>query len=147
MKMTLRFFLPMNPPTVTHQEKRVGVRAGKPIVYEDGRLADARQKLTAYLAPQRPPEPFAGAVRLTCKWCFPDKRGAHAHGAYKTTKPDTDNLNKLLKDCMTACHFWRDDAQVASEIIEKFWVRKRPGIYIEVTSLADVEDMETDSQG
>lgn len=36
-------------------------------------------------------------------------------------KPDTDNLEKALKDEMTRLHFWHDDAQVCSEIVEKFW--------------------------
>ena len=39
------------------------------------------------------------------------------------------NLNKLLKDCMTDVGFWKDDAQVASEICEKFWAEV-PGIYV-----------------
>lgn len=52
----------------------------------------------------------------------------------RTTRPDTDNLNKMLKDCMTALGFWRDDAQVAQEIIEKFWADV-PGIYIRITQL------------
>ena len=65
-------------------------------------------------------------MRLLVKWCFP--RGEHADGEYRTTKPDTDNLQKLLKDCMTAVGFWKDDAQVASEICEKFWA-ELPGIY------------------
>ena len=55
-------------------------------------------------------------------------------GEYKITKPDTDNLQKLLKDCMTAVRFWSDDAQVASEVVEKFWA-DIPGIYIRVTEL------------
>ena len=36
---------------------------------------------------------------------------------------------------MTGCGFWKDDAQVVSEIAEKFWVREKPGIYGEVHSL------------
>lgn len=59
--------------------------------------------------------------------CFP--RGGHRDGEYRITKPDTDNLQKLLKDCMTDVGFWEDDAQVASEICEKFWAEV-PGIYI-----------------
>ena len=47
------------------------------------------------------------------------------------TKPDTDNLQKLLKDCMTAEHFWTDDALVCSEITEKFWA-DTPGIWIHI---------------
>ena len=61
------------------------------------------------------------------KWCFPG--GRHRNGQYRATRPDTDNLQKLLKDCMTAVGFWRDDAQVASEVCEKFWAEV-PGIYI-----------------
>ena len=38
-------------------------------------------------------------------------------------------MQKLLKDCMTAVGFWKDDAQVASEICEKFWAEV-PGIYV-----------------
>ena len=46
-------------------------------------------------------------------------------------RPDTDNLQKLLKDCMTAEHFWTDDALVCSEITEKFWA-DTPGIWIHI---------------
>ena len=74
-----------------------------------------------------------GAVRLMSKWCFP-RNGNHHNGEYRITRPDTDNLNKLLKDCMTAVGFWRDDAQVASEICEKFWAHV-PGIYVRVEEL------------
>ena len=35
---------------------------------------------------------------------------------------------------MTDLHFWLDDAQVASEIVEKFWA-VRPGIYVKVEGL------------
>ena len=51
------------------------------------------------------------------------------NGLYRITKPDTDNLNKMLKDEMTKLHFWKDDAQVCLEIIEKFWALT-PGLYI-----------------
>ncbi len=69
-----------------------------------------------------------GPVRMSVKWCFP-RSGSHRDGEYRTSKPDTDNLQKLLKDCMTAVGFWKDDAQVASEIVEKFWA-EIPGIYV-----------------
>lgn len=41
----------------------------------------------------------------------------------------TDNLQKLLKDVMTDLGFWKDDALVVSEHVEKFWA-KVPGIYV-----------------
>lgn len=131
--MNLEFFMPMHPPTVTHQEKRLGVRNGKPYVYEPAALTAARAKLTAHLTKHRPSEPYRCGVRLMVKWLFPagDK---HRDGAYRLTRPDTDNLQKLLKDCMTRVGFWTDDALVASEICEKFWAAQ-PGIYIRIEEL------------
>ena len=78
-------------------------------------------------------QPLTGPLRLTVKWLFPIT-GKHQDGEYKATRPDTDNLNKLLKDVLTDLHFWKDDAQVASEIIEKFWAQ-RTGIYIRIEKL------------
>lgn len=131
-KIRRAFFLPMVPPTVTAQEHEITVRNGKPRLYDPPELREAKQKLAAYLAPHAPPRLDAGPIRLLVKWCFP--RGQHPDGAWKDTRPDTDNLQKALKDCMTRLGFWRDDAQVASEICEKFWAEV-PGIYIEVTQL------------
>ncbi len=131
--MNLSFFLPMIPPTVTHQEKKITVVNGKPIVYEPAELKAARSKLEATLAKYKPEKKYTGAVRFLVKWCFP-RNGNHRNGEYKTTKPDTDNLQKLLKDVMTDLGFWKDDALVASEVIEKFWA-DIPGIYIAISDL------------
>ena len=132
--MKLEFFIAMaNIPTVTHQEKKVTVVKGKPVFYEPPELLDARQKFAAHLARHKPDKPFLGAIQLLTKWCYPITNG-HANRQYKTTKPDTDNMIKLLKDVMTELCFWKDDALVASEITEKFWADV-PGIYIRIESL------------
>lgn len=129
----MQFFLPMDPPTATHQMKRVDTRGWKPRFYEPESVQDARAKFTAHLAPKAPAEPLIGPVRLTVKWLFPIT-GKRVDGQWKYTKPDTDNLLKLLKDVMSKCGFWLDDAQVASEINEKFWA-ETPGIFIAVEEL------------
>lgn len=129
----IEFFLHIIPPTTTHQQKQVAVVKGKPIFYEPADLKAARAKLMAHLWQYSPEEKLTGPVRLVAKWCFPLIKGK-VDGQYKDTKPDTDNLDKLLKDCMTDVGFWKDDAQVASEIIEKFWA-KIPGIFIKVEKL------------
>ena len=130
--MKYEFFMNMTPPTVTHQEKRVTVRNGKPVFFEDTALKNARASFMANLARFRPTEPMKGAVRLLTKWCF---AGKTKEPRYKITKPDTDNMIKLLKDCMTRSGFWADDAQVACEITEKFVVPNRPGIYVYVEEM------------
>ncbi|GAA6512275.1 RusA family crossover junction endodeoxyribonuclease [Enterocloster bolteae] len=106
---------------------------GKPVFYEPAELKAARAKLRAHMSRHVPEEPAQGALRLTTWWCFP-LQGSHWDGEYKTSKPDTDNLVKLLKDVMTDLGFWRDDAQVASEVICKYWAA-RPGIYMRLESL------------
>ena len=126
------FFMAMIPPTVTHQEHKVNVKNKKPIFYEPAELKNARAKLEANLSKFIPGEKYKSGIRLTCKWLFP--AGRHKNGEYKITKPDTDNLQKLLKDCMTKLGFWEDDALVASEICEKFWADV-PGIYIKIEEL------------
>lgn len=128
----MHFFLSMIPPSVTQQEHKVGKRKdGSIYFYEDRELKEARLDLRKRLAAVDH-STIDGPVRLLVKWLFP--KGKHENGTYKTTKPDTDNLNKMLKDEMTRTGFWLDDAQVASEIIEKFWADV-PGIYIEVSRL------------
>ena len=131
--MITEFFLPMNPPTKTHQMLQVRVVKGKPVFYEPSDLKAARAKLMAHLGQHVPKVKYTKAIRLTAKWLFPIT-GKHKNGEYKTTKPDTDNLQKLLKDCMTDAGFWTDDALVVSEIIEKFWA-EIPGIYIKIAEL------------
>lgn len=129
----MHIFLKMEPPTKTYQEHRIGRRKnGSFYMYEDRELKEVRIMYRNLLVRHVPDEPIEGAVRLVVKWCFP--KGRHQDGSYKITKPDTDNLNKMLKDVMTELGFWKDDSQVASEIIEKFWAEV-PGIYIEIKKL------------
>lgn len=133
--MELKFFMPMDPPTITHQEHKVAVRNGRPVIYEPPELLAARQKLTDYLAQHKPESKLPGPLELVVTWCFPTN-DKNLNGQFKVTKPDTDNLDKLLKDCMTRLGFWEDDAQVCREIIEKFWtVPQQSGIYIRIRQL------------
>jgi Holliday junction resolvase RusA-like endonuclease len=131
--MKSEFFMAMLPPETTHQKKKVTVRNGKPQFYEPDDLKAARAKLSAHLAKHVPEKEYTRAVRVITKWCFP-LTGKHHHGEWKATKPDTHNMNKLLFDIMTDLHFWKDDALVTSEIIEKFY-SDNPGIYICIEEL------------
>lgn len=128
----IQFFTSMIPPTATHQQKRGKAEKGKLVFYEPPNLKDARAKLMAHLARYAPPEPMEGALRLLVKWCFP--LAGHPDGSYKVSRPDTDNLQKLLKDVMTDLGYWRDDAQVASEIVEKFHAAQT-GLFIRIEVL------------
>ena len=123
----------MIPPTVTHQQKEVAVINGKPVMYEPPELKAARAKFMAHLGRHRIDRPYTGPIRLLVKWCFPIT-GKRQDGQYKDTKPDASNLQKLLEDCMEDSGFFKNDAQIASLIVEKFWARL-PGIYIRIEEL------------
>lgn len=97
-------------------------------------LANEREQLISALAIHRPLKPIEKGCRLIVKWLFP--AGKHKPGTYKMTKPDTDNLQKLLKDCMTQCGFWEDGALVVSETVEKLW-SDIPGIHVVIEELED----------
>ena len=125
----IEFFVAMKPPTITAQAHRVS--KGK--FYDSPELKAAKMKIRDAIAPHRPDAPMDGALRLVVKWCFP-VTGGHYDGEYKYTKPDTDNLNKALKDIMEELGFYVNDSRIASEIIEKFWA-KIPGIYVRIEKL------------
>ncbi len=57
---------------------------------------------------------YCGAVEPNSSW--PKKRAAAAK--WRTSKPDADNLAKIVADAMNAIVF-ADDAQVASLIVQK----------------------------
>lgn len=130
----MEFFIAIDPPTSTAQMKQVRVVKGKPVFYDPPAVKAARNMLSAHLAIHRPDKPMTGPVSLRVLWLFP-KGKSHKNGEWRITKPDTDNLQKLLKDCMTRCGFWKDDAQVVSEAVEKRWADDPCGLYIEVNEL------------
>lgn len=126
----MQFFLPMEPPTTTAQMHKVTVRNGKPVFYDPPAVKEMKAKLQAHLSRHRPEEPMLGPLRLACHWVWLSKTEA-----YKPTKPDTDNLQKALKDVMGLCRFWLDDAQVCDERCIKSW-GPVPGIFVQIEALS-----------
>ena len=132
--MKLEFFMPMaKVPTATGQERGVNRKTGAYYEHDDAKLS--RAKLRAHLGPSRPNRPLSGPIRLTVKWCFPETK-THPAGSWKTSWPDTDNLLKLLKDEMTYLGYWKDDAQVCSELSEKFYW-EISGVFVRIEEIGD----------
>lgn len=127
----IAFMIPGNPPTVTAQQKGQNRHTGQ--YYKPPELRDAEQKYLAYAAQHRPPAPILGPVELHVVFGY-QTTGKHTHGEPKTTKPDTDNAIKAVKDALTKARYWKDDAQVAVEVVSKIWVDV-PGIAVTVYEL------------
>lgn len=132
----MNFFIAMTPPTATAQERKVRFYKNKPVFYDPPAVKEAKAKLSAYLSINKPVQPYEGPVSLRTLWLFPRGK-SHRNGDWRCTRPDTDNLQKMLKDCMTKTGYWKDDAQVAREIIEKRWSDEPCGIYIEIEKLEE----------
>lgn len=136
--MKIKFFMEMDPPTATAQEKQVRIIKGRPMFYEKAAAKKAKEMLIAELTKYKPEQPLQGPIFLQVGWAFPKRKADKFIGnKYKDTKPDTDNLQKGLKDCMTKMGFWNDDAQVAIERVSKWWTSDTPGILIVVEELEE----------
>lgn len=100
--------------------------------YDPAPVKEAKIVICDLLKQYSPILPLEGPVKLECVWLFNSK--SHKKEEWRITKPDTDNLQKGLKDCMTKTGFWKDDAQVVYEISKKRW-SQTPGIFIRVEEI------------
>lgn len=136
----MQIFLLMTPPTVTAQESKIAVVRNKPIVYKPEKIKQAKREIIKHLNPFKPDIPLEGPIELKVIWLFP-KGKSHKHMEWRTTRPDTDNLEKLLKDCMTEVGFWKDDALVVKETVYKVWSEEPTGISIEIKQLPKIAEV------
>ena len=119
-----QFFLHFETmPKGTAQQKGVSIIKGKPHFYEKANVRNARLELTQALKEHKPKKPSDKPIKLTV-WFYFDTKDKKKWNEPKPTRPDTDNLQKLLKDCMTDVGFWLDDAQVVEETVGKFYAEK-----------------------
>ena len=145
--MKIEAWIPCIPPKTTAQaaarimKRRDGTMfVGK---FATGKGKAAQNDLLALLLPHRPALPLDGAVVVCVTWRYPWRKGeskrTRAEGVIPcTTRPDVDNICKMLLDCMTRLAFWTDDGQVARLTVCKEW-GDDPGIGIQVQSWAEAK--------
>jgi len=131
----IKFFLKHNPAKATAQCKGACRTATGIRFFEKAPTRSARETLIALLRKHVPPEPLSGPVAVEITWAFPyrkgEKKGVVNAGVAipHTSRPDLDNLEKLLLDTMTRMQFWGDDSQVYRKVTEKYW-SATPGIAV-----------------
>ena len=125
-------FLPCVPPKATHQGSAMILRRrdGTPFVGKASGSAGAKAKknLLNLLCSHTPRRPFQGATEVEVKLVFPwrksESKKRRALGEVPmTTKPDLDNLSKMILDSMAEAH-WFDgggDQQVHKLSLSKWW--------------------------
>ena len=132
-------FLPMEPPTVTHNDLEAYMRRGRggrmvPSIRKSAELHEAEDRIAARVrAAGPPPEPLAGALREEVRLCFP--LGAHrAAGSPMADKPDLDNSIKTINDILEGEGVIANDCRVAELLAAKAW-SEPAGIYIRVEEI------------
>lgn len=105
-------------PKGTSQMKRVNHRSGKFFMGKDLKLAhDLYMNSLFEFSPERPIEGPV-ALGLVFAYSIKDKK---KRGTMKTSRPDCDNIVKLVIDVMTELGFWVDDAQICQLRVTKMW--------------------------
>lgn len=131
----LEFFEPMRIPTVTHNDLVPRRRKnGALYIGKSDELKEAESCWEAHLARHKPQNPFCGAIRVKMVLSFTtDKR--HPHGTPHASKPDADNLEKVIFDVMARLGFFTDDSHIADHQTTKAWADPA-GIYVKMEEIA-----------
>jgi Holliday junction resolvase RusA-like endonuclease len=135
------FTIQCNPPKSTHQgSMRIMKRKdGSQFV---GKFASSKGKaaqndLMSMLTPHRPEKPFLDPVTCEIQWVYPYRKTEKKRNIGKLipcdTRPDCDNLAKMIFDSMTRLGFWNDDSQVYRLTFSKFW-GEQAGISVKIVS-------------
>ena len=102
-------------------------------MYNPGTAEAWKNSIAAAAQSLRPQQPITTPVRLDLVLRFPRpqthyRTGRHAAElrpdapTWHTAKPDRDNCEKAIMDCLTMLSFWKDDSQVCCGEIRKVWV-------------------------
>lgn len=136
----MKFFIKCIPPKSTAQastrilkRKNGSQFVGK---FSNSKGKKTQNELMILLQEFVPDEPYTGAISVSVSWTYPWRKSESKKNMNKgyipcTTRPDVDNLCKLLFDCMTRLGFWTDDSLIVDLRFKKGWGDSN-GIDIEI---------------
>ena len=135
-------FLPCVPPKATHQGSAMILRRrdGTPFVGKAAGSAGAKAKknLLNLLCSHSPPKPFTGATKVEVVLVFPwrkseAKKRRRLGIIPMTTKPDLDNLSKMILDSMAEANWFEGGDQQVYDLTLRKWGGDEVGITIITT--------------
>jgi Holliday junction resolvase RusA-like endonuclease len=135
----MKFFIKCIPPKSTAQASNRILRRKDGSMFV-GKMQSSKGKQTesdllTLLAPHVPVKPLDCPLDVFVSWRYPYRKAEPKKNRTRPipcdTRPDVDNLQKLLFDCMTRLGFWHDDSQVARITFEKLWC-EQPCILIRI---------------
>ena len=140
-KRRVSAFLPMKPPSVTHNALVAYIVGGgkgmHAAIRKSDELKTAEDLICVWLKSVTKVsenfQPLTGPLRCVVKWCFPASE-KHPDGSPMTEKPDMSNMLKTFEDCLTRCGIIEDDRFICSESLSKGYAETM-GIYFSVEEL------------
>lgn len=120
-------------------------RGGMARVYDPGTAEGWKGLIAQAAKPVLPSSPLDMPIRVDLTFYFPRPKSHYRTGKRKTErradaptfhcgKPDRDNLDKAVLDCMTTLRFWRDDSQVCDGRIRKLYDDGHgPGCWVRIS--------------
>ena len=140
-KRRVSAFLPMKPPSVTHNALLAYIVGGgkgmHAAIRKSDELKTAEDLICVWLKSVTKVsenfQPLTGPLRCVVKWCFPASE-KHPDGTPMTEKPDMSNMLKTFEDCLTRCGIIEDDRFICSESLDKGYADIM-GIYFSVEEL------------
>lgn len=144
---TISFTVPGLPRAQKRHRTYMKGKGGKPLPFARN-VDPSKQDKANFLAQCRrhaPDAPWTGPLRLTVVFLFPHPKthyrtGKHSNElrpdapSWHTSRPDTDNLCKLVKDALSGV-FYRDDAQIAGLVATKCYAGETPQTCVTLTAL------------
>jgi Holliday junction resolvase RusA-like endonuclease len=130
-----QFFAPCVPPTTTAQQKGAFICGNSVRFFKKKKTQQAENTLIDLFKGHAPKQPHEGALKVCIAIYFPfrkvEKKCDLIDGiACHTSRPDFDNLSKMLCDVLTTLCFWNDDGQISNGTIIK---RRAKHTGIEIT--------------
>ena len=145
MRTILELDLPITPQTATHQSglRIIKTKDGRQFIgkYHKSDQYKWAQSFTAMLKTAKGDWVCQdGPVRVRLGFFFPHNKCTGTRMSRlvipKSTKPDLDNMAKMILDCMTEAGVLVDDGKISELTLSKWHTPHHPHISIYVESLA-----------
>ena len=132
----MKFYVKMDEvPKTTAQQKKFSTKTKT--FYKTSKIKQSEYLLVRALSGKQPRKTYETPIELSVTWLFPHTKKSK-DGERKGTRPDLDNLQKLLQDIMCKLGYYKDDSLITDLKVKKRWHR-HSGLIIEINEVETID--------
>lgn len=132
----MKFYVRMDEvPKTTAQQKKFSTKTKT--FYKTSKIKQSEYLLVRALSGRQPRKTYDTPIKLSVTWLFPHTKKSK-DGERKGTRPDLDNLQKLLQDIMCKLGYYKDDSLITDLTLKKRWHR-HSGLIIEINEVETID--------